>query len=141
MRISDWSSDVCSSDLAGLLLNANYGYLHTKYDEGSPGFPKGNAFAQAPKHTVNLSANYTRALGEAGELAASAGYTYHSRVSFQDANLGSALAFQTGYSLLDARLGLNRIDGTNINASVFAKRSEERRVGKEGVSTCRSRWG
>src|SRR3546814_19051719 len=112
MRISDWSSDVCSSDLpaAGLLLNANYGYLHTKYDEGSPGFPKGNAFAQAPKHTVNLSANYTRDLGEAGELAASAGYTYQSRVSFQAANLGSAL------------------------------RSEERRVGKECVSTCRSRW-
>src|SRR3546814_12252882 len=25
------------------------------------------------------------------------------------------------YSLLDARLGLNRIGGTNINASVFAK--------------------
>src|SRR3546814_5856967 len=73
MRISDWSSDVCSSDL------------------------------------------------EAGELAASAGYTYQSRVSFQDANLGSALAFQKGYSLLDARLGLNRIGGTNINASVFAK--------------------
>src|SRR3546814_5460714 len=91
------------------------------YDEGSPGFPKGNAFAQAPKHTVNLSANYTRDLGEAGELAASAGYTYQSRVSFQDANLGSALAFQKGYSLLDARLGLNRIGGTNINASVFAK--------------------
>src|SRR3546814_6172076 len=102
MRISDWSSDVCSSDL----------YLHTKYDEGSPGFPKGNAFAQAPKHTVNLSANYTRDLGEAGELAASAGYTYQSRVSFQDANLGSALAFQKGYNLLDARLGLNRLGGT-----------------------------
>src|SRR3546814_18399828 len=34
---------------AGLLLNAKYGYLHTKYDEGSPGFPKGNAFAQAPR--------------------------------------------------------------------------------------------
>src|SRR3546814_16793244 len=35
--------------------------------------------------------------------------------------MGSALAFQKGYSLLDARLGLNRIGGTNINASVFAK--------------------
>src|SRR3546814_21149189 len=35
--------------------------------------------------------------------------------------MGSALAFQKGYSLLDARLGLSRIGGTNINASVFAK--------------------
>src|SRR3546814_14235819 len=26
------------------------------------------------------------------------------------------------------------------NEAVFLKRSEERRVGKEGVSTCRSRW-
>src|SRR3546814_1468221 len=47
---------------AGLLLNANYGYLQTKYDEGSPGFPKGNAFAQAPKHTVNRSEEHTSEL-------------------------------------------------------------------------------
>jgi len=105
----------------GFLINANYGYLHTRYDEGSPGFPKGNSFAQAPKHTLNLTANYTHDLGPAGAIVANAGYTYQSRVSFQDANLGSALAFQKGYSLVDARLGWNAIAGSPINAALFIK--------------------
>src|SRR3546814_11552336 len=30
--------------------------------------------------------------------------------------------------------------GKTVRVAVFAKRSEERRVGKECVSTCRSRW-
>lgn len=105
----------------GFLVNANYGYLKTRYDEGSPGFPKGNRFAQAPKHTLNLSAAYTHELGDAGAIVANAGYTYQSKVSFQDANLGSALAFQKGYSLVDARLGWNRIAGTAIDAGLFVK--------------------
>ncbi len=105
----------------GFFLNANYGLLNTRYDEGSPGFPKGNAFAQAPKHTVNLSASYTHDLGAAGKLVGSTGYTYQSRISFQDANLGSALAFQKGYSLLDARLGMTGIAGTALGAALFVK--------------------
>src|SRR5690606_33318009 len=105
----------------GFLLNANYGLLETRYDEGSPGFPKGNAFAQAPKHTVNLSASYTRDLGSAGKLVASTGFTYQSRISFQDDNLGSSLAFQKGYSIVDARLGMSDIGETGISASLFVK--------------------
>src|SRR3546814_6904005 len=31
-------------------------------------------------------------------------------------------------------------DGQRIAATIAIERSEERRVGKEGVSTCRSRW-
>src|SRR3546814_10389771 len=33
MRISDWSSDVCSSDLRGVTLSANYAYTRAAYDE------------------------------------------------------------------------------------------------------------
>lgn len=105
----------------GFLLNANYGLLETRYDEGSPGFPKGNAFAQAPKHTVNLSASYTHDLGNAGKLVASTGFTYQSRISFQDDNLGSSLAFQKGYSIVDARLGMSDIGETGLSASLFVK--------------------
>src|SRR3546814_4190886 len=70
MRISDWSSDVCSSDLLG------------------------------------------RSLGDLG-----------------------------GLGLLDGRLldsGL--LDNRSGRGSGLLRRSEERRVGKECVSTCRSRW-
>src|SRR3546814_2501072 len=74
MRISDWSSDVCSSDLA--------------FD-----------------HQPTL-----------GELR------------------GATLAHEKG----DIRAGL-RQPSAEIPADA-AGRSEERRVGKECVSTCRSRW-
>src|SRR3546814_13780666 len=82
MRISDWSSDVCSSDLNA----AN----------GSP--------PSIPKSTY-----------PATEL------------------------FRTCASLLTTPLGYQfALDPTKLNAPRL--RSEERRVGNECVSTCRSRW-
>src|SRR3546814_4696010 len=80
MRISDWSSDVCSSDLSLL------GALMPK-DGGTP-----DVAAEADGFHRGLDRS-----AEAGGL-------------------------------------LNHLFG------VRAERSEERRVGKECVSTCRSRW-
>src|SRR3546814_8885793 len=85
MRISDWSSDVCSSDLAQRSGPA-FGRL---WDEA-------NAFLRQQGVACSWS-----------------------RISaFNPASLAS-----------HARLGAR-----------IAGRSEERRVGKECVSTCRSRW-
>src|SRR3546814_6553487 len=87
MRISDWSSDVCSSDLD--------------------------------------------VQDEAGEkLAKELGQTYvHCDVTQEaDGQAAVAAALKAG-----ALFGL-------INCAGVAPRSEERRVGKECVSTCRSRW-
>src|SRR3546814_6377990 len=81
MRISDWSSDVCSSD------------LHEKFTHGGR------------ENSVDLptpASNIRKAIS--GESAAP-----------------TARGEMKGYS-----------DGS--------RRSEERRVGKECVSTCRSRW-
>ena len=47
--------------------NLNYGFLHTEYTEGSPGFPKGNVFGQAPEHTVNAGLNYHHDLAVGGD--------------------------------------------------------------------------
>src|SRR3546814_2123945 len=71
MRISDWSSDVCSSDLGDALLRA-------------------------------LESPYVKTTESVEESKA-----------------------------------INRFSGFHI---IVAARSEERRVGKECVSTCRSRW-
>src|SRR3546814_10513963 len=74
MRISDWSSDVCSSDLGllkGFGLQANFTYVDSK---GAPGPTAGNTTPPG------------------------------------------------------------------LPLEGLSKRSEERRVGKECVSTCRSRW-
>ncbi len=105
----------------GFTVNANYGYLHTQYDVGTLIFSKGNAFAQAPKHTLNLNAAYTQPIQAGGELAASAGLTYQSKFAFNDTNLNSPGVFQKGYSLVDARLGWNEIAGSNIDVAIFAK--------------------
>src|SRR3546814_2719422 len=78
MRISDWSSDVCSSDLAEVLQQQG---------------------------------------GGAAEV-----------VGIAD-RLGEDLPREEGGRRLARREGLR-----------FVPRSEERRVGKECVSTCRSRW-
>src|SRR3546814_8636614 len=77
MRISDWSSDVCSSDLCG----------------GSPAFTGSRLVSEAP-------------------------------------------APNTGWRC--ARL--NPLRSSQICCLGSRRRSEERRVGKECVSTCRSRW-
>src|SRR3546814_7842967 len=87
MRISDWSSDVCSSDLVAT---------------GAP-----QAQERAPM-----------AQPGAYDPAAPAG-GYEARVDLVQP--------------VDLYSRVNR-------ATKYGFRSEERRVGKEGVSTCRSRW-
>src|SRR3546814_8696094 len=95
MRISDWSSDVCSSDLSwrcrmklrsvsGAALMQQRSFLHHLFQVAST---KPCQWRQAPQTSA----------------------------SFRPIH----------------------IYGRHIGS---AKRSEERRVGKEGVRTCRSRW-
>src|SRR3546814_1780189 len=92
MRISDWSSDVCSSDLARL----------TALVRRSRGW-------QAPRM-------------QCGSLV----YDSESRAfSLDGAILHLTPREHAALAVLVSRSGL---------------RSEERRVGKECVSTCRSRW-
>src|SRR3546814_5729856 len=87
MRISDWSSDVCSSDLAAICAGI-----------------------------FSLSAGGR--IGRKGLIAA----------------LGAGV-LTAAYTVVDAG-GMRASDGV----LPFLCRSEERRVGKECVSTCRSRW-
>src|SRR3546814_9625505 len=89
MRISDWSSDVCSSDL--LLA----------------------ALARGVGQAVKLSELAKDVGGEAGPVAN-----------------------ETLYGYVEALDRLNLTD----NSEAWRPRSEERRVGTECVSTCRSRW-
>src|SRR3546814_19180068 len=87
LRISDWSSDVCSSDLI---------------DAGQI-----DQFTELLETQFDLAAGYQRAHGHAGRWGNDAGLDL----------IGDAPALK--------QLG---------------QRSEERRVGKECVSTCRFRW-
>src|SRR3546814_11807085 len=100
VRISDWSSDVCSSDLPvqsvasdHYVLSARLSSFAAYYDQGPDAAPIIRIAAQ-----VELSRSK-----ESEPLAVT-------------------------------RIVLDR------SASANSVRSEERRVGKEWVSTCRSRW-
>src|SRR3546814_12958775 len=99
MRISDWSSDVCSSDLAEYMLSDSWSVTLS------------NAFGHSRSYTNSDGLICTRCVYEAlnGTTAAS-----------------GALSRATNIPL------------TTENALDVS--SEERRVGKECVSTCRSRW-
>src|SRR3546814_14602753 len=95
MRISDWSSDVCSSDLFMLQYRTN---------SGQPRKPS---------------------LGLYGELTVE-----QARVKAQDWLAEVRRGGDPGGAKAEARKALTMAE----------LRSEERRVGKECVSTCRYRW-
>src|SRR3546814_19765836 len=115
MRISDWSSDVCSSDLSGNgYLNVNAGT--TLEFEGQV---TGGGTLRKRGDGVLLQSgtnNYTGgSVIEAGILRA-----------------GSTSAFGTG------AMTFSNVAGVLLDLDGF--RTEERRVGKEWVSKCIYRW-
>src|SRR3546814_11379520 len=98
MRISDWSSDVCSSDLVGKQADAR---LRGPSVSGRPAIEEE---AQAP-----------------------GGHSWKRLGAEQKRRLLAAEPAQHG-------------EWRRRRVPRVAERSEERRVGKECVSTCRSRW-
>src|SRR3546814_8013960 len=118
MRISDWSSDVCSSDLP-LALAEFYRSLiggEVSYDGDDPDWV---VFEPEPGH----------------------------RFAFQQADDYAPPTWPTGERPQQLHIDLT-VDDIEVaepavlalGARRHAVRSEERRVGKECVSTCRSRW-
>src|SRR3546814_13749104 len=101
MRISDWSSDVCSSDLW---------------------------------RTASASASLSRVLPPASEVRSAC------------INTGRSISSFTGTSDRPMSVPMSRptlalsTDGGGVRGGTPGTRSEERRVGKECVSTCSSRW-
>src|SRR3546814_12418615 len=101
MRISDWSSDVCSSDLRGiqLLLGRVMARVH-----------KDLRFADVPKRTEAL------------------------RVETGAGPVTCTVYRPPGPTAAPAPVYVN------LHGGGFVVRSDERRVGIEGVGTCRHRW-
>src|SRR3546814_17111883 len=99
MRISDWSSDVCSSDLE-----------------------------QRPRRQRNLAPFRCVEHGPAAAVGGELGFAAH-RLA-----LAAAVEAADEEAIAPAVLGFPRRQAPAV------ARSEERRVGKECVRTCRSRW-
>src|SRR3546814_15738132 len=119
MRISDWSSDVCSSDRFGRIL----------FDLAKSGDELADRIVTtAPDvtQTTNLGAFVNqRGLFRRQELAD----------VFHKAKIPSAQKWAQHAAGQQIELGI-----AENTFFLMLARSEERRVGKECVSTCRSRW-
>src|SRR3546814_19976328 len=106
MRMSDWSSDVCSSDLV---------VTHTHRDH-SP-------LSRALKATTGAPIVGCTAL------------------ALDDLGPRADAAFDRDYAPDRVLADGDRVEGAGWTlVAVATARSEERRVGKAWVSTCRSRW-
>src|SRR3546814_18124042 len=116
MRISDWSSDVCSSDL-GLCGNKTFGIEQSG--------------TRLHVQELAIPDRTARILRRARSLAVETGW------------LRNRLVFD---NLLENQRVTPPCAGVVLITDVLPDRgsclvrSEERRVGKECVSTCRSRW-
>src|SRR3546814_15098959 len=109
MRISDWSSDVCSSDLAhvhhlvGFVQNEDFDVVEAQralVDQVEQAAGGGDEDVDAARKVADLLVDR------------------HAAEDGRHAELGKAA----------------------VIAAALRDRSEERRGGKEWVSTCRSRW-
>src|SRR3546814_15553063 len=96
MRISDWSSDVCSSDLR----------VWRPFDLGNV------LFGFLPDRNQRVDGRIKR--------LAILGFGRLDQQAFRDKQ--------------------REVDRRRVKSIIEQARSEERRVGKECVSTCRSRW-
>src|SRR3546814_16307129 len=108
MRISDWSSDVCSSDLLSFRNDSASGL-------GEP----------LPSGTI-------RVYGPAGDAPAFLGED-----RLEDTAVGEDVRLAIGRSF-DVTATPRQTDFRHVGLT--KGRTEERRVGKAVVGTCRSRW-
>src|SRR3546814_16843301 len=108
MRISDWSSDVCSSDLLALPMIA--------------------AIVLSIGGWAALRTHHLRIHAWRGLLLVGGAYSFFVGLKFLPLAEATSLIFAAPMFI------------TALSVPLLRERSEERRVGKECVSTCRSRW-
>src|SRR3546814_17402800 len=132
MRISDWSSDVCSSDLIWQKrFTYAYGFELIGTSEDDYDF----ASAKRQRQTYWIASLPLEAGFDTSDdlLNPTSGFRLTAHVSPE-------ISFGRGTN----PYARGMIEGSAYypvsEAIVLAGRSEERRVGKECVSTCRSRW-
>src|SRR3546814_8922840 len=120
MRISDWSSDVCSSDLMVLVEQL------------------------AQRLERRLMAGLEAVLVEAGVAVdfglAAVAAPQQVRLQADDRITAAHRAALDRFQQAGPRPAVSEFEESRDRRLEVGDRSEERRVGKECVSTCRSRW-
>src|SRR3546814_3431076 len=147
MRISDWSSDVCSADLGGA-----HALSGSPCPAGHPAVRRWRRAYRLPSPAIgddNRDRRKVTAVARACDaLPMSEGFQtigYAARIAFVvelaerlHAYGTTAQRLEGALILVSQKLGLDCEPIANPTGQIG--RAEERRVGKECVSTCRSRW-
>src|SRR3546814_11364760 len=140
MRISDWSSDVCSSDLTTTKYVTLGGFVHLSFDDkgnitntehGAAVFGDATSYLQVPvKGTGHYDGDF---------LATMINQESTGNVPVFQWLVGSS-SVDVDFAKSTADLALNGTVGQGYAGDApVSDRSEERRVGKGGVRTLRTR--
>src|SRR3546814_11391756 len=132
MRISDWSSDVCSSDLQG--------FLSTVDDRSAGGLRIARPVNLGKTRLQGAEVSFTSFLDVDGLPDWAKGFGLQANGTYIDAKGDLQSNFAATLNNEPQRFPGVSQWAYNIIAMYEKPRSEERRVGKECVSTCRSRW-
>src|SRR3546814_20211222 len=128
MRISDWSSDVCSSDLLMARVLNRIADTKLKVILGYPGSTE-----------IHLAMERGEVQGRCGLGWDSIVSRYHRWIDEKQINILVQLATKKHPDLPNVPFIYDYAE-TDVERKMLDVRSEERRVGKECVRTCRSRW-
>src|SRR3546814_6012631 len=149
MRISDWSSDVCSSDLIVLLVEreetASFAPIAIgggqARGEESRGLGEQEPLVDVVGKGICLDALCRPLIEGVFRLIHRPFYRLGAALDLEFRNIAPSRTIDRGSQqrhLFDPRCQFHAVCRGIDDA--FFERSEERRVGKECVSTCRSRW-
>lgn len=118
-RIKGIDADVAVRLIPGVTLNAQLGYLDTKFTRFNTvgGDYTGNRLSLAPKLTTTLGAEYERDLGGA-TLQLNYDASYRSKVFFEPTN--DEYLVQKGYWIHNARIGVTFKD-SKVSVAAFAR--------------------
>src|SRR3546814_13256663 len=122
MRISDWSSDVCSSDLVVAAAEAEAQAAAS--DSGAPAAAAGQS-SRKPVEVADFDVQDSVMVVD-GPFA-----TLHATITEINAESQRVKALVEIFG---------RATPVEFSLNQIQNRTEERRVGEECVSTCRSRW-
>lgn len=103
--------ELTATPVPGLRFDASYSWLDaefTSFASGATADYTGNTLPRAPKHQVNLAAQYETAISDDLVLFGRAAWSYRSRIFFEASN--TPLEVQDGVSTVDARIALRSAD-------------------------------
>src|SRR3546814_6790360 len=152
MRISDWSSDVCSSDLLFWRVDADQPHLNPSFYTGAldPSVYLTRPYAPLPQRLTAFIAYANAVPAAAAQIRANLKTPMPK--TFVTLGINGFGGFAEFYrkdvpavfaDVHDAALQQQlkvALEGAAAAMDGLVDRSEERRVGKECVSTVRSRW-